>query len=93
MKNSLSFDILHIQKVFISLIGGRAKRKFRKLSKNCNLSALLNFASLFQNPFETPAQKLEVGKFEKKCHFISKKIFHLTGILIISKHFYLYQFS
>ena len=30
-------------------------------------------------------------KVEKKCHFISKKIFHL--ILIISKHFYLYQFS
>ena len=46
MKNSLSFDILHIQKVFTSLIAGRAKRKFRKLGENCNLSALLNFASL-----------------------------------------------
>ena len=47
VKNSPSFDILHIQKVFTSLFGSRLKRKFRQLGENCNLSALLNFASLY----------------------------------------------
>ena len=36
-----------MEKVFTSFTGERAKRKFRKLDENCNLSALLNFASLY----------------------------------------------
>ena len=65
MKNSFSFDILHIQKVFTSLIGGREKRNFRKFGENCNLSALMNFASFIRIALERLVKAVEHNLLQK----------------------------